>query len=89
MRTDKECVNWTAENGVATIAISNPPVNALNKTVRDDFTKCLGEITGDGSIRVVILTGAGRAFIAGPTSRSCLNSGYLRPRQNYARRRTG
>lgn len=65
MRTDKECVNWTAENGVATITISNPPVNALNKTVRRDFTECLGEITADDSILVIIVTGVGRAFMAG------------------------
>lgn len=65
MRTDKECANWTEENGVVIITINNPPVNAISKTVRDDFSECLEEIEADGSIRVVIVTGAGRAFVAG------------------------
>ncbi len=65
MSATRDCVNWTEEAGVATVTINNPPVNAISKTVRDDLSQCLDEIKADGSIRVVIITGAGRAFMAG------------------------
>ncbi len=65
MRADKECVNWSEESGVATITINNPPVNAISKTVREDFAECLEEIKAGGSIRVIIVTGAGKVFMAG------------------------
>ncbi len=63
--SNRECVNWANEDGTATITINNPPVNALGKTVRDDLAGCLEEIRAEGSIRVVIITGAGKAFMAG------------------------
>lgn len=65
MNQSKECVNWTKEDGIATITINNPPVNVISKTVREELSQCLDEIEAEGSIRVVILTGAGRAFMAG------------------------
>lgn len=65
MSVTRQCVNWTREDGVATVTINNPPVNAVSKTVRDELYQCLDEIRADGSIRVVIITGAGRAFVAG------------------------
>lgn len=65
MASSNECVNWAKEEGVATITINNPPVNAISKTVRDDLLQCLGEIKADGSIRAVVIFGAGRSFMAG------------------------
>jgi enoyl-CoA hydratase/carnithine racemase len=65
VNSNKQCVDWTREDGIATITINNPPVNVISKTVREELSQCLDEIEADGSIRVIILTGAGRAFMAG------------------------
>jgi enoyl-CoA hydratase len=40
-------------------------MNALNNQMRAEFRQAVAEVATDDSIRVVILTGAGRAFVAG------------------------
>lgn len=52
------------ENGVATITLNRPDVlNALNAQMRLEITHALRHLGGDA--RVVVLTGAGRAFCSG------------------------
>lgn len=54
------------KDGIATITINNPPVNALNESVMAELDKILNEISGNSSIRVVIITGSGsKCFVAG------------------------
>jgi enoyl-CoA hydratase/carnithine racemase len=50
---------------VAVITIENPPVNALHPDVGAALEERLDEVADDISIRCVILTGAGRHFMAG------------------------
>lgn len=53
-------------DGIVTVTINRPPVNALNTKVRDELDAVMEQIEGDMSARVVILTGSGvRAFAAG------------------------
>lgn len=40
-------------------------LNALNSAVLDELDICLTEINGNDNIEVLVITGAGRAFIAG------------------------
>lgn len=40
-------------------------LNALNRSLRSDLAAAMGELAADEGVRVVILTGAGRAFCAG------------------------
>ncbi|MFC1822908.1 enoyl-CoA hydratase/isomerase family protein [Thermodesulfobacteriota bacterium] len=40
-------------------------LNAYNKTVSDEIIQGLNELINDDSVRVIVLTGAGRAFMAG------------------------
>jgi enoyl-CoA hydratase/carnithine racemase len=62
----REYVNWMNEDGVATLTLSNGPLNVLNGGVSVDLLDCVDEIRGDSSARVVVVTGAGeRAFSAG------------------------
>jgi len=51
---------------VATITLNRPEqLNAINEEMRDDFSRLFVELQTNDDIRVVILTGAGRAFSAG------------------------
>lgn len=50
------------EQGIATIKINNPPVNALSVRVMKQLDKTLGEL---GDAKVIIITGEGKMFSAG------------------------
>jgi enoyl-CoA hydratase len=59
-------LSWTSEDGVMTITLSNGPLNVLNGAVSLELCECADDIMGDSSVRVVVVTGAGkRAFSAG------------------------
>ncbi|RJG02650.1 enoyl-CoA hydratase/isomerase family protein [Noviherbaspirillum sedimenti] len=58
------------EQFVATLTMDNPPVNALSRTLNDELTAALDEISERDDVRVVILTGAGKIFCAGADLKS-------------------
>jgi enoyl-CoA hydratase len=52
--------------GLALVTLNRPNrLNALTRELRARIASTFAELEGDGSTRVVILTGAGRAFCAG------------------------
>ena len=54
------------EDGIATITFNRPDaMNALNNQTRAEFYSAMKDVAADNNIKVVILTGAGRAFVAG------------------------
>lgn len=62
----RELVNWTLDEGIATLVLSNPPLNVVTLQLTEELGQCLGELADDSAVRVVIVTGAGsRAFCAG------------------------
>ena len=62
----KQYVAFLVENDAAIITINNPPMNALGISVREQLISIVNELDERlEEIKVVILTGAGRAFIAG------------------------
>jgi enoyl-CoA hydratase/carnithine racemase len=53
-------------NGILTLTLNRPErLNAFNQAMRRDLLAVLDEIDADDEVRVVIVTGAGRAFCAG------------------------
>ncbi len=53
-------------DGVATVILSNPPMNLLNETVLNGLIQAFTDFERDESVRVIVITGAGdRAFAAG------------------------
>ena len=50
---------------LATVTIDNPPVNALSQAVREGLAAAAREIAAADDVRAVVLTCAGRSFIAG------------------------
>ncbi len=62
--TQKKC-HYTIENGIAILTIDNPPMNALNHVVLNDMRESIVQLIENDMVRVVIVTGAGKAFVAG------------------------
>lgn len=52
------------DGNVAVVTIDNPPMNVLCTPLLQEFNRVLTGLKG-GDVRVVILTGAGKAFVAG------------------------
>ena len=59
------CSYTVDENGIALMSINNPPMNALSTPVLADIRTAVDRALKDDSVRVVVFTGEGRAFIAG------------------------
>jgi len=53
------------DGNVAIITIDNPPVNALRQAVRAGIKDCVIAARDDASVEAIVLTGAGRTFVAG------------------------
>jgi len=52
--------------GFAIVTLNRPQaMNALSRELRQDFVEVFTACTGDPDVRVIILTGAGKAFCAG------------------------
>jgi len=61
-----ECIIYQKEGGIAIIRLNRPKVlNAMNKQLWIDFQAALQDAGGDPDIKVVIITGEGRAFSSG------------------------
>ncbi|HKD49296.1 MAG TPA: enoyl-CoA hydratase-related protein [Candidatus Acidoferrum sp.] len=56
----------TKQDGIATLVMNRPDrLNALNNELTTALNDALGHLAEDESVRVVVITGAGRAFCAG------------------------
>ncbi len=56
----------TKENGIATIKLNRPDaMNSVNEKMLEEFVEVTGALKNDDTVKVVVLTGAGRAFCAG------------------------
>jgi enoyl-CoA hydratase/carnithine racemase len=66
MLTPKSFVYEQAANGVATITLNRPQrLNALTFEVYRELTDTFAALRGETDVRVVVITGAGRAFCSG------------------------
>ncbi len=61
----KGTVLYEVQENVAILTVDNPPVNPLSDGVRTGLYECITKVEDDDSIDAVVLTGNGRAFIAG------------------------
>jgi 3-hydroxyacyl-CoA dehydrogenase len=58
-------VRFERHGRVALVTIDNPPVNALSQAVRQALIEAAEALDTDATVDAVVLTGAGRTFIAG------------------------
>ncbi len=52
-------------DGIGTITLARPPVNALTYEMMQELIAALGDMDRDPDVRVVVLTGQGKCFSAG------------------------
>jgi enoyl-CoA hydratase len=61
----REFVSYLNDGGIVVVTVDRPPVNALNAKLIQEIIDTFEELENNESVAVVILTGAGKAFIAG------------------------
>ena len=60
-----ESVDLDRRGHVAVLTVNNPPVNALSRHVRQGLHEGLIQVGSDAAVQAVVITCAGRTFIAG------------------------
>ena len=61
-----KCLIYEVRDAVATLTLNRPErMNALGDTLREDFYEGLSRAIDDAGVRVIVVTGAGKAFCAG------------------------
>lgn len=58
-------ISYRVEDRIAFLTINNPPMNAISLEVAQQLDEAVVEIGKDDSIKAVIFSGEGRAFISG------------------------
>jgi len=58
-------VHYAVRDGVALLTVDNPPVNPLSSGVRFHMSQHLETALADDGVEAIVITGEGRAFIAG------------------------
>lgn len=61
----KGTVHYEKRDNIALLTIDNPPVNPLSGGVRQGMTDGVNKALADDTIQAIVMTGKGRAFIAG------------------------
>ena len=60
-----DTVSFSKQGEIGLIKINNPPVNALNQSVRAGLKTCVEQGLSDDSVKAMLLVCEGRTFIAG------------------------
>lgn len=61
----RQFVDYINDDGIVVVTVDRPPVNVLNSQLIKELSEVFDELEQNGNVSVVILTGAGKAFIAG------------------------
>ncbi|MBI2916600.1 MAG: enoyl-CoA hydratase/isomerase family protein [Chloroflexi bacterium] len=71
IRPDSPSILYQVSQGIATITLNRPgALNATIPSMRYDWARALEQAQSDDEVRVVVVTGAGRAFSSGADLRS-------------------
>ncbi|MDR2801352.1 MAG: enoyl-CoA hydratase/isomerase family protein [Desulfovibrio sp.] len=66
MKTDYACILYRVENRIATITLNLPQkLNALDSALARELADAVAQAANDSTVKVVVVTGEGRAFCAG------------------------
>ncbi|MGE5826778.1 MAG: enoyl-CoA hydratase/isomerase family protein [Micromonosporaceae bacterium] len=60
-----EFVRLEIEDGIGTIRLDRPPMNALNSQVQEELRAAATAVTGDAEVRAVVVYGGEKVFAAG------------------------
>lgn len=65
MKTEYKTIKVDLKDGVALLTIDNPPVNQMSPQMGLDFREAVTEAYEDDAVKVLVLSGTGKNFIAG------------------------
>ncbi len=86
MQQKFETITYSIANNIATITLNRPDkLNAFTPVMRNEICAALDLTDADDEVRVVVFTGAGRAFCAGADLSSGGNTFDYKNRQDSAR----
>jgi enoyl-CoA hydratase/carnithine racemase len=71
-----EYVRVEVEDGVGTIRLDRPKMNALNSQVQDELAQAAGQVTADDAVRAVVIYGGERVFAAGADIKEMADMSY-------------
>ena len=71
-----EFVRVEVADGIGTIRLDRPKMNALNAQVQAEIAEAAIQVSGDGAVRAVILYGGERVFAAGADIKEMAPLGY-------------
>ena len=76
-------------DATAVITLNRPEQrNALSRELRTRLVEAFGSLSGDSAVRVIVLTGAGKAFVRGWTLKNWVSSGCRREARERIRTRS-
>ncbi len=59
------CLTDIQPSGVAVVTLQHAPVNALSAPVFQEFADTIQALLNNSAVRAIVITGAGKAFVAG------------------------
>jgi enoyl-CoA hydratase len=84
---DYKTLKTEKTGGQLVVTISRPnAMNALNSLVFDEFNRLLDQVSGDAEVKVLVITGEGKAFVAGADIAEMAS---MTPEQAYSFSRKG
>ena len=72
-----EFVRVEVADGIATIRLDRPKMNALNAQVQAEIGEAAAQVSADAAVRAVILYGGERVFAAGADIKEMATKGYV------------
>ncbi len=80
------CSYEVDKDGIAIMTIENPPMNTLGYKTRSDIAASMLQAEADPRVRVILLTGKGRAFVAGADIEEIKQLGTIDDNVDFAHR---
>jgi enoyl-CoA hydratase/carnithine racemase len=71
-----EFVSVQVDQGIATIRLDRPPMNALNAQVQEEIVAAAAEVSGDSAVRAVVLYGGPKVFAGGADIKEMADASY-------------
>jgi 3-hydroxyacyl-CoA dehydrogenase/enoyl-CoA hydratase/carnithine racemase len=65
MKMDYKTIKVELREGLAVLNIDNPPVNQMSQQMAEDFRDAINEAFGNEEVKVLVIIGTGKNFIAG------------------------
>src|SRR5262245_26703922 len=72
-----ELVRLEIDNGIGTIRLERPPMNALNIQVQEELRSAAAQATADDGVRAVIVYGGEKVFAAGADIKEMADMSYV------------